>query len=44
MRLVLDTNILVSALLSPDGSAFLFLADVPDGKYIVFISKEIYAE
>ena len=44
MRLVLDTNILVSALLSPDSSAFQILSDVLDGKYMVFISEEIYAE
>lgn len=44
MRLVLDTNILVSALLSPDSSAFRLLSDVLDGKYTALISKEIYAE
>lgn len=44
MTLVLDTNILVSAFLSPDSAAFRLLADVLDGKYTVLISKEIYAE
>lgn len=44
MRLVIDTNIIVSALLSADGTAFQVLSDVLDGKYVVFISKEIYEE
>lgn len=44
MRIVVDTNIIVSALLSEDGTAFQVLADVMDGKYEVFVSKEIYDE
>lgn len=44
MRLVIDTNIIVSALLSPDGSAFQILSDALDGKYEVLISTEIYEE
>ena len=44
MRLVIDTNIIVSALLSPEGTAFQILLDVLDGKYEVLISKEIYEE
>lgn len=44
MRLVIDTNIIVSALLSADGTAFQVLSDVLDGKYVVFVSKEIYEE
>lgn len=44
MRLVIDTNIIVSALLSPEGTAFQILSDVLDGKYEVLISKEIYEE
>lgn len=44
MRLVLETNIVVSALLSFDSAAFQLLADVLDGKYTVLISEEIYAE
>lgn len=44
MRLVIDTNIIVSALLSPDGSAFKVISDVLDGKYTVFITEAIYKE
>lgn len=44
MRLVIDTNIIVSALLSEDGKAFQLLSDVLDGKYIVLISEEIFKE
>ncbi len=44
MRIVVDTNIIVSALLSEDGTAFQVLSDVLDGKYEVFVSKEIYDE
>lgn len=44
MRLVIDTNIIVSALLSPDGAAFRILSDALDGKYEVLISAEIYEE
>lgn len=44
MRLVIDTNIIVSALLSPDGTAFRILSDVLDGKYVVLISEEIFEE
>ncbi len=32
MRIVVDTNIIVSALLSIDGTAFKVLSDVLDGK------------
>ncbi|MCM1386420.1 MAG: putative toxin-antitoxin system toxin component, PIN family [Bacillus sp. (in: Bacteria)] len=44
MELIIDTNIIVSALLSPDGKAFQFLSEVFDGKYAVFISQEVYKE
>jgi putative PIN family toxin of toxin-antitoxin system len=44
MKLVIDTNIIVSALLSPNGSAFRVLSDVLDGKYVVFVSEEIFRE
>lgn len=44
MRLVIDTNIIVSALLSEDSKAFQLLSDVLDGKYIVLISEEIFKE
>lgn len=44
MLIVLDTNIIVSAMLSPNGSAFCFLSDVLDGKHQVLVSEEIYQE
>lgn len=44
MNLIIDTNIIVSALLSPDGKAFQLLSEVLDGKYTVFISREVYEE
>lgn len=44
MKLVIDTNIIVSALLSANGMAFQVLSDVLDGKYTVFISNEIFEE
>lgn len=33
MQLVIDTNIVVSALLSADSNAFKVLSDALDGKY-----------
>lgn len=44
MRMVIDTNIIVSALLSPDGAAYQVLSEVLDGKYEVFVSEEIFQE
>lgn len=44
MSLVIDTNIIVSALLSSESRAFRLLSDVLDGKYIVLISEEIFEE
>lgn len=44
MRMVIDTNIIVSALLSPNGAAYQVLSDVLDGKYEVFVSEEIFQE
>lgn len=44
MRMVIDTNIIVSALLSPNGAAYQILSDVLDGKYEVFVSQEIFQE
>lgn len=44
MKLVIDTNIIVSALLSVNGTAYQVLSDVLDGKYTVFISNEIFEE
>lgn len=34
MEVVIDTNIIISALLSPDHAAFTFLSDVLDGKFL----------
>lgn len=44
MRLVIDTNIIVSAMLSEDSRAFQLLSDVLDGKYTVLVSEEIFEE
>lgn len=44
MRLVIDTNIIVSALLSSESRAFQLLSDILDGKYTILISDEIYQE
>ncbi len=44
MRLVIDTNIIVSALLSEDSKAFQVLSDALDGKYTVLVSEEIFQE
>ncbi len=44
MRLVIDTNIIVSALLSRDSRAFQVLSDAFDRKYTVMISEEIFQE
>lgn len=44
MLVVIDTNIIVSALLSPAGSAFQFFSEVLDGKHNVLISEDIYKE
>lgn len=44
MRMVIDTNIIVSALLSPNGAAYQVISDVLDGRYEVFVSEEIFQE
>lgn len=44
MQLVIDTNIIVSALLSADSNAFKVLSDALDGKYTVLISEEVFQE
>ena len=41
---VVDTNIIVSALLSPEGTAFEFMSRVLDGEYTVLVSEEIFLE
>lgn len=42
--IVVDTNIIVSALLSPEGTAFEFMTRVLDGEYTVLVSEEIFRE
>lgn len=44
MLIVLDTNVIVSALKTPDGKAYLLLEQVFMGKYKVCISSDIMAE
>lgn len=44
MELIIDTNIIVSALLSPDGKAFQLLSEVFDGNHMVFICQKVYEE
>lgn len=44
MLIVIDTNIIVSALLSPDSSAYTLLSEALDGKHNVLISEEIFKE
>lgn len=41
---MIDTNIIVSALLSRDSRAFQVLSDAFDRKYTVMISEEIFQE
>ena len=43
-RIVIDTNVLISALLSPNGSAAQFMGDVFDEKYEVVITESILEE
>lgn len=42
--IVVDTNIIVSALLSPNGTAFEFMTKVLDGEYTVLVCEEIFQE
>lgn len=44
MRIVMDTNVLVSALLSPNGSPARVLALVMDGKVELCVDVRIFAE
>lgn len=44
MLIVLDTNIIVSALKTPDGKAYMLLEQVLEEKYKVCISSDIMAE
>ena len=43
-RVVIDTNVIVSALISPNGSSAKFMTDVFDQKYEVVITEHILAE
>ena len=43
-RIVVDTNVIISALLSPNGSAAQFMGDVFDGKYEVVVTESILEE
>lgn len=43
-RIVIDTNVVVSALISPSGNSAKFFGDVLDGKYEVVITKSILDE
>lgn len=44
MQVVIDTNIIVSALLNPNGVCYLFLDRVLAGAYDVVVSKAIMSE
>ncbi len=44
MQIVIDTNIIVSALLNPNGSAYIFMDSVFGGLYDVIISPSILNE
>ena len=43
-RVVIDTNVLISAMLSPSGTAARFMGDVFDGQYEVMITETILRE
>ena len=43
-RIVIDTNVIISALISPNGSAASFMGDVYDEKYEVVITETILEE
>lgn len=43
-RIVIDTNVIIYALLSPNGSAAKFMGDVFDEKYEVVVTKSILEE
>ena len=43
-RVVIDTNILIASLLSPNGTAAQFMSDVLDEKYEVVITESIISE
>ena len=43
-RIVIDTNVIISALLSDNGSAAQFIGDVFDGKYEVVVTESILEE
>lgn len=43
-RIVIDTNILISSLISPNGTAARFMGDVLNGKYEVVVTESIMNE
>lgn len=43
-RIVIDTNVIISALISPNGNAAKFMGDVFDEKYEVVITESILDE
>lgn len=43
-RIVIDTNVIISALLSTNGSAAQFMKDVFDEKYEVILTESIFRE
>ena len=43
-RVVIDTNVLISAMLSPSGMAATFMEDVYDGQYEVIVTENILHE
>ena len=43
-RVVIDTNVIVSAIYSPKGDAYDFMRDVLDGKYEVILTESIFNE
>ena len=44
MQVVIDTNIIVSALIKPNGTCYAFLDRVLAGAYDVVVSESILAE
>ena len=43
-RVVIDTNVIVAAMLSPTGAAARLMADIFDGKYEVIVTETILHE
>ena len=43
-RVVIDTNVLISSILSPEGATGRFMSDVYDGRYEVIVTESILNE